>query len=249
MSVFTNTQTTSDETTKDTDQSNQEDFVSKVVAEKGEQWSDPKVLAKGYISAQEYISELERQTKELREDLDKQDYAKTLLEQLQEKGKPRAEENPGAKGDTEKGNTNPAFSEDELKNLVKDVVGSMSAEERRKENLKKVDSKLTELFGTDASAEVDKRAKELGISKDKMAELASDSPEAFIRLMGEAAKKETNTIPSSSVNTSSLNTNSNERDWRYYQNLRRENPSLYRSIPIQKQMLSDKKRLGEKFGN
>lgn len=249
MSVFTDTQTTGDKTTQDTQTTNQEDFVSKVVAEKGDQWSNPQVIAKGYVSAQQYIAELERQTKELREDLEKQDYAKTLLEQLQEKGKPFAKESPEGTGNGKDGRTNPTFDVDEIKNLVKDVVGSMTAEDRRAKNLQNVDARLTELFGTEAKAEVNRRAQELGMSLTSMSDLASESPEAFIRLMGGQAKKETNGLPGSSVNTSSMNTNSNERDWSYYQKLRKENPSLYRNVQTQRMMLEDKKRLGDKFGN
>jgi len=229
MSIFEDTQTTGTETTGTQSQSNQDDYVARVVAEKGDQWSDPSTLAKGYLSAQEYISELERQTKEMREDLDKQDYAKSLLEQIQDKGKPPVGESLESNDSIQGSNTNSGLSEDELKNLVKKAVGDMSAEERRQSNLKKVDTQMEQLFGTEARAEVEKRAKELGVSPTKMAEIAAESPDAFMRLIGEAPVKEKNETPHSSINTSSLSTNSNERNWAYYQNLRRENPRLARS--------------------
>jgi len=52
-----------------------------------------------------------------------------------------------------------------------------------------------------------------------------------------------------SVRTEGVNMQaSNERDWSYYQNLRRDNRSLYYSPKIQRQLMEDKSRLGGKFG-
>jgi len=41
---------------------------------------------------------------------------------------------------------------------------------------------------------------------------------------------------------------STERDWSYYQKLRRENRNMYYSAKTQQQMFEDKARLGDKFG-
>jgi hypothetical protein len=41
---------------------------------------------------------------------------------------------------------------------------------------------------------------------------------------------------------------STERNFDYYQKLRRENRNLYYSAKTQQQMFEDKSRLGEKFG-
>ena len=52
-----------------------------------------------------------------------------------------------------------------------------------------------------------------------------------------------------SVRTEGVNMqNSTERDFSYYQKLRRENRNLYYSAKTQQQMFQDKGRLGEKFG-
>jgi len=63
----------------------QESYLAKLVATKGENWKDPEVLAKGKLEADGYIKNLEDQLTQMREDLQKQDYAKTLLEELQTK--------------------------------------------------------------------------------------------------------------------------------------------------------------------
>ena len=52
-----------------------------------------------------------------------------------------------------------------------------------------------------------------------------------------------------SVRTEGVNMQaSTERDWSYYQKLRRENKNTYYTPKIQRQLMEDKVRLGDKFG-
>jgi hypothetical protein len=54
----------------------------------------------------------------------------------------------------------------------------------------------------------------------------------------------------SSINTEGVNMQSStERNWTYYQNLRRENPNQYYSPKVQQQLMKDKLRMGDRFGN
>jgi hypothetical protein len=81
-----------------------------------------------------------------------------------------------------------------------------------------------------------------------MQEIAAESPNAFFNLIGEP-KKDFKPMVEGSVRTEGVNMQaSNERDWSYYQNLRRDNRSLYYSPKIQRQLMEDKSRLGSKFG-
>jgi hypothetical protein len=60
-------------------------------------------------------------------------------------------------------------------------------------------------------------------------------------------KKVTSMTTQSSVRSENFNSNSQERDFEYYQKLRKENRSLYYSPKIQNMMLQDRTRLGDKF--
>jgi hypothetical protein len=52
-----------------------------------------------------------------------------------------------------------------------------------------------------------------------------------------------------SVRTEGVNMQaSTERNWAYYQKLRRENKNLYYTPKVQQQLMDDKMRLGDKFG-
>lgn len=257
MSVFTEGTATeqanevTEQTTTETTPP-QESYVAKLVEAKGDNWSNPEVLAKGKLEADTYISELERQLNQMREDLGKQDYAQKLLDQLQDKAADpttakTAMPNNNTGGTTE-GNTNPSLSEDDLKSLVEKTLTAREQESVVKQNLAMVDQELEKSFGTEAKATIQKKAEELGMSLQRMQEIAAESPTAFFSLIGEP-KKSFNPMVQGSVRTEGVNMQaSTDRDWSYYQNLRRENKNLYYTPKIQRQLMEDKVRLGDKFG-
>ena len=191
----------------------------------------------------------------MREDLSKQDYAKDLLEQLQNKAadpttaKPVMPNNNNDIGGTSEGNTNPSLSEEDLKSLVEQTLTAREKDSVVKQNLSFVDAELEKSFGTNAKATVQNKAKELGISIERMQEIAAESPNAFFSLIGEP-KKSFNPMVQGSVRTEGVNMQtSTERNWSYYQNLRKSDRHTYYSPKIQQQLMEDKMRMGDKFGN
>ena len=259
MSVFTEgnvteqaTQTES-QTTETT--SPQDSFVAKLVEAKGENWSNPEVLAKGKLEADTYIQQLETQLTQMREDLGKQDYAAKLLDQLQNKAadpttaKPVMPNKNNDIGGTSEGNTNPSLSEEDLKSLVEQTLTAREKDSVVKQNLSFVDAELEKSFGTNAKATVQNKAKELGISIERMQEIAAESPNAFFSLIGEP-KKSFNPMVQGSVRTEGVNMQTSaERNWSYYQNLRKSDRHTYYSPKVQQQLMEDKMRMGDKFGN
>lgn len=227
----------------------QESFVAKLAQERGEKWSDPEVIAKGKIEADNYIKQLEAQLEEMRGDLSKQDYAAQLLEQLQGKA-PDSPTEPvvsnNERGATEE-NTTPEVSEDVLKSLVEKTLTEREAANTKQQNIDLVSQQMTEKYGTEAAARVQSKAEELGLSAERMEELAAESPSAFLALIGEPPAQAP-TMTRGSVNTSGLGQASSERDFGYYQKMRRENRSLYYTPKIQQQMMEDRMRLGNRFG-
>lgn len=256
MSVFSEESPTVDQTQAEQQTTEatppQESFVAKLVEAKGENWKDPEVLAKGKIEADNYIKELERQLKEMQEDMSKQDYAKSLLDQLQNKAADpttakTAMPNNNTGGTTE-GNTNPSLSEEDLKSLVEQTLTAREQENTVKQNLAIVDQELEKSYGTEAKATIQKKAQELGMSLQRMQEIAAESPTAFFTLIGEP-KKSFNPLVQGSVRTEGVNMQaSTDRNWDYYQKLRRENRNLYYTPKVQRQLMEDKARLGDKFG-
>jgi hypothetical protein len=232
----------------------QESYLAKLVAQRGENWKDPEVLAKGKLEADTYIQTLEEQIKQMREDLGKQEYSKQLLDQLQNKATESTTVNSAMannkdNGSASEGNTKPEVSEESLKSLVEQTLTQREQQATVKQNLSVVEEELKKSFGTEAQAYVQNKAKELGINLKRMEEIASESPTAFFALLGEPKKSFTPMVQGS-VRTEGVNMQaSGERTWDYYQNLRRENKQLYYSPKVQQQLLADKKRLGARFGN
>lgn len=239
MSSVFEAPTTEQNTTQTQEAPTTDDWVNEVVKEKGEQWKDPQVIAKGYYHAQQRIKELEEFADKAKE----QDYAKSLLEQLKAQqateattAESKAEEN--TPGSTEQ-KDHTSLSPEDIERLLEEKLVA-----RQKQD--KVEKTLRDKFGDEANRVVHDRAKELNLSIEKMQELASESPDAFLRLVGEPEAKQTNRNVQSSVNTASgFNSNNGERNHEYYSKLRRENRKLYDSL--QEQMVQDRMRLGDKF--
>lgn len=230
----------------------QESYLAKLVAAKGENWKDPEVLAKGKLEADGYIKNLEEQLRSMREDLEKQDYAKRLLEELQNKATSPTNVKSGVAnnnngGTATEGNTQPQVSEDTLKSLVEQTLTARERDNTVKQNLAVVDQELQKAYGTEAPAVVQKKAQELGLTVQRLQELAAESPNAFFNLIGEP-KKSFQPIVQGSVRTEGVNMQASaERNFDYYQKLRRENKSLYYTPKVQRQMMDDASRLGAKW--
>lgn len=229
----------------------QESYLQKLVETKGENWKDPEVLAKGKLEADGYIKNLEDQLGQMREDLKKQEYQAQILDQLQNKAtestavKPEVSNNNGS---TTEGNTNPTLSEEDLKSLVEQTLNQREIDSTVSNNLKLVDEELEKSYGTEAQAKIQEKAQELGMSMERIKEIAAESPKAFFALIGEP-KKTFSPMVQGSVRTEGVNMQASaERDWSYYQKLRRENRNLYYTPKIQQQLMEDKSRLGSKFG-
>ena len=246
------TQTTQPEQTQETP-SPQGSFLSKLVEAKGENWKDPEVLAKGKIEADGYIQTLEGQLTQMREDLKKKEYQDEVLEQLQKKATESTAVNNGVPNNNNSNadgeNTTRNISEEDLKSLVEQTLTQREADAVTKTNLQRVDEELDKSFGTNAEEVVKKKAEELGMSMDRLSEIASESPNAFFTLIGEP-KPTFNPMVNGSVRTEGVNMQvSTDRNWQYYQKLRRENPNQYYEPKMQQQLLQDRMRLGDNFGN
>lgn len=249
MSIFD--QTTGQQTTEATTPQTTEDWLAKVVQVKGESFKDIQTLAKSKLESDNYIKSLEDQLKELREELSKEAAAKKLLDQLQNKAPTTTNGNtatPNISG-TDPSETKPVVSEEFLKALVDKTLTEREQVNTAKQNAQLVVQQLAQKYGTEAKSVVEKKAQALGMSLSRLEELAQESPNAFFALIGEP-QTQTNPVVKGTINTQSVSMQVPvERDWNYYQKLRRENKSLYYSPKVQQQLFQDKMRLGDKFGN
>lgn len=230
----------------------QESYVQKLVEAKGENWKDPEVLAKGKLEADGYIKTLEEQLAQMREDMKKQDYQAQILEQLQNKATEPTTVDPATPnniGSTDAQNTTASLSENDLESLVEKTLMKREKDSVIKQNLAQVDQELVNSFGTEAAAKVQEKAQELGMSMERLRDIAAESPTAFFALIGRP-QQTFSPMVQGSVRTEGVNMQASAtRDWNYYQKLRRENPNQYYSPKVQQQLIQDKMKMGDKFGN
>lgn len=211
-------------------------------------------LAKGKAESDAYIEELTAKLAKLEEEKSKGDHALTLLEELKKKGE------TGEPADTSSNKTEPAdnqntsdgVSADDLKSLVKDALAEQQSQEVAKANVEKVNSKLLEVYGdTDkAKAAIKNKASELNVSVSYLEDVAKGNPTVFFKLISDGTKETTLSAPHTSSRSEANNDRGQIRDWAYYTKLRRENPKLYRTRAIQKELDENLQKMGSaKFFN
>lgn len=250
MSYFTGSDDQSDQNTQEQQDNQTDDWLAKVAEAKGENWKDPNVVAKGYIESQRFIDQLKAELDEARSANQKNDYMEEILAKLDS----RTQQPSGGEGEsstsasTEDTGNQPGVSVDQIKTLVKETLTQQEQERTAAQNLAEADRQLTELFGTEAKATVETRASQLGLSKDRLQEIASESPSAFLALMGQAPSKEANTVTQNRANTAAgFETGAGRKNWAYFQKMRREDPKRYRTSQTQNEMLQEREKQGDRF--
>jgi hypothetical protein len=217
-------------------------FIDKLVEKKGsEVFRDPEQVAKSALAATEHIENLERQIKEQAEDMSQMMRKEAVEALVAEKAKELAVEL--APGEVR---TDPDPSK--IESLVGDLLSKREQEATYASNTAQADKFLEETFGTEAEQAVKDQAAKLGLTLEQMKQTAATSPSAFARLMDKPVPS-TNQTPASQINAEHISA-TGDRNYAYYQKLRKENPAQYYTPAVQKQLGEDRNRLGqEKFYN
>ena len=243
MTVFDST--TSQTPQADQGSNNQTSFIEQLVNTKGETWKDPEVIAKGKLEADALIAKQQAELQELRERVAKEEYSKTLLDKLQEK--PAAPIQQTEVRDNREATENTTLNADTVKGLVAEYVSETQQKERAAVNVQKVEAALAESLGDNANQIVKQRAAELGVDINFLRSVAEQSPDAFLKLVVTEAPTEGGHVTSNNTNTAAGFDSSSERNWDYYERLRRENRKEYWTPAIQNQMVEDKQKLGTRW--
>lgn len=243
--------TTENATTAQTTTETNSSFTEQLVGE-GKKFRDVESLAKGKLEADRHIAEITRTLTELREEVAKQDYAKTLLEQLQSKGAGSGTANTEDSLLTRNSateNTTQAREVD-IEALVEQAITKKEKTRTFEQNISAANEAMVSQYGDRAGEVLKLKAQELNMSVDRLKEIAAESPTAFLQLVTDSSKKPTDkVVMPSSVRQDSLASNTSERTFNYYQKIRKENKSQYYSPKVQRMLMEDRLRLGEKFYN
>lgn len=242
MSVFAEQVTNPEIDLEDTNQS----FLEVLVKAKGDKFKDPEVLAKSKLEADRYIESLKAKEAELaarlkaQEELEKEkSYLEGLKKDIMEKA---AGVLPPKQKDPTEQTEHTTLKPEDIESLLEKTLQKKTMEDRAKTNLTMVEQRLEEEFGTEAAKIVEDKARQLGVDKKRLSEIAAESPEAFFKLVEVSAPKAGTPIQST-VNT--LGMKGQVRDFRYYEALRKSNPKLANDPKYYADMERDLMSLGQ----
>jgi len=217
----------------------------------GRKFNDVEALAKGKVEADRFIEQMKQENSALKADLEKQSYKLGVTNKMEEMASASPTElldpNNNNGGTPNTANTQPVSSEANIESLVEQTLKKRELEGVAKNNIAVVESELAQAYGTEAATAVQQKANELGLPMTELQSMAAKSPAAFMQLMGRSAPKSSPLVQGSIRTEGSTMQASSGKDFGYYQQLRRENSSLYYKPSTQRAMMADAERLGDKF--
>ena len=217
----------------------------------GRKFNDVEALAKGKLEADKFIEQMKQENAALKADLEKQAYRLGVNDRLEEKASASTADlsgpNNNNSGTSDEANTQLGSSEANIESLVEQTLRKREQKNVADSNIALVEAELEKAFGTEASATVRQKSEELGLPLAELEGMAAKSPSAFMQLMGKPAPKANPLVQGSIRTEGSTMQASSEKDFGFYQRLRRENSSLYYKPSTQRQMMADADRLGDNF--
>lgn len=190
--------------------------------------------------AQEHISNLEKEMGEMREELTRRESAQEILNRIDASNS--AKDTPIA-----------GLDKEAVAQLVNETVSQRDAKKILDANKREVNDKLNSIYGDKSGEVVNNKAKELGVSVEYLQNTAEHSPKAFYQMVGLSDKSPSNESMNfnSDVNTQNLEKNLSgsiqHGTYKYYQALRKDNPSKYYTVEVQRDLHKHAKELGEGF--
>jgi hypothetical protein len=216
----------------------------------GRKFNDVEALARGKLEADRFIEQMKQENASLKTDLEKQAYRLGVENQLKETASVSTAElsDPNnLSGTSNTADTQSSSSEADIESLVEQTLKKRELEGVAKNNIAVVESELEKAYGTEAAAAVQQKANELGLPMSELQGMAAKSPSAFMQLMGKPAPVSSPLVQGSIRTEGSTMQASSEKDFGYYQKLRRENSTLYYKPSTQRAMMADADRMGDKF--
>ncbi len=199
-------------------------------------YKDPNELAKAYANADAFIEQLKRENAELK-----------AQQELAARKAPIDPAPQPKEPDPAPVSAKPAVNGgDDLAERIRAEIERNNAVKAQQTNLEQAVTALVQKVGSEQAANEMVRAKaaELGVSVDFLKSTAATSPKGFLKLVGvedeqapvtntPGIRREVNTAALANTNSSAV---SKPGTWAYFEKIRRENPNLYFSPRIQKEL-------------
>lgn len=148
-----------------------------------------------------------------------------------------------------------AIKPEDIEALIDKRVSERERARIQEQNVSLVKSELEKRFGNDYVNHLTTTAQALGLSQEAMTQMAKENPKVLLKLVGADGEtrpqqtQQTNSLftPPRSEQTTGFSPTVSSKDWNYYENIRKKDPSRYFSVEVQNEMHREAMRLGEKF--
>lgn len=243
QTVFSGETTTTEQQTTST----QEASALAALVGEGKKYKTVDDLAKAYVHADTFIENIKRENSELKEDLTKRLSAEQILEEIKKTGATTSTNDQGDK-------TNPLLAdESKLLNLVDKRIEDRKLGEIRTNNIMAADKAIKDMFGDKAVQVLQSKSIELGVPVKWFEDMAAQSPQALFTLLGIDGNKRSTASPNATRGTVNQETISHnptgvkQGTYKWFQELRKSNPSQYFTPKIQNEIMAKRIELGDKF--
>lgn len=179
------------------------DLLSSIKTEDGRQKfnSVPDAL-KALPHANEHISRLEQEMKDLRAELEKRKTAEEIIERLKQQNETKATE----------ATPQPSVDLSQIDSLIDNRINQKEQAKTAEQNINAVVSALSKTFGEKAEEVFYSKAAEAGLTPSQINDLAKSSPKAALKIAGIVESQSMQPAKTtSSVNTEMLGTNSGSK--------------------------------------
>lgn len=219
------------------------DYFAELVGD-DKKFKTPQDLARAKAESDAFIKQVLNEKRQLEEDLKTRTNMQDFLDQMKSATKKPNDEVPPP---------NPAInppvvkSDEDYEKLIERKMAEREAENIRKRNLIDVQEKLRQVYGSDYANHVKAKAADLGIPIEWLNDAAAKSPKAFFELVGIRPQQEQLRSPPQGINTTGLGSTKTVKNWAYYNQMRKSDPTQYHSKQIQAEMWEQAKLLGPEF--
>lgn len=222
-----------------------EDFVGE-----GKKFKDTEALARGKFESDAFIARLQKENDEMRQELQKRLTLEEFMDQMSERENRREVVEPNGERPVERENAS-EFKLEDIEALLEQRMQERDRLSAKEKNMQTVAETLSKAWGENAQVELNRKARELGLTVQDLKAYAEQTPAVFYRLVGVDSGNNTRFSPSapapSSVATDRVPLGTSEKNLAYYNKMKKESPKQYWSREVQAEMHRQAQKLGENF--
>ena len=219
---------------------NEQTYIDYVVTKYGTENPDPE-LAKAIFHKDQHIEQIHREQAGLRQELNSRMKMEEFLDRINnfqqhdDSNDTLPADRELVQGTSVSGQTTQPLSTEDVQRIIE----QRDAANRRNRNLLDVTETLKDKLGPNYPEKVRQTIRQLGMDEQQANAIAADNPKAFYRLLGlDQSPRETfQSPPRTALNSEGFRpSGSPQRDWNYYENIRKTKPNEYWSPRVQNEI-------------